>query len=68
MASIRKLESGSYQVRFRDRNGRERSETFAKKAHADRFRHGNEPGSYLIQACVSTPQQPPFHPKTRDDL
>ena len=42
MASIRKLESGSYQVRFRDRNGRERSETFAKKAHADRFRRDVE--------------------------
>ena len=42
MASIRKLESGSYQVRFRDGTGRERSETFAKKAHADRFRRDVE--------------------------
>jgi len=42
VASIRKLESGSYQVRFRDGTGRERSETFAKKAHADRFRRDVE--------------------------
>ena len=42
MASIRKLESGSYQVRFRDGTGRERLETFAKKAHADRFRRDVE--------------------------
>lgn len=42
MASIRKLETGSYQVRFRDGTGRERSKTFAKKAHADRFRRDVE--------------------------
>jgi len=42
LASIRKLETGSYQVRFRDGTGRERSKTFAKKAHADRFRRDVE--------------------------
>ena len=38
MASVRKLVSGHYQVRFRDAGGRERSKTFAKKVHADKYR------------------------------
>ena len=42
MASVRKLGSGNYQVRFRDQTGRERSRTFGRKVHADRFRHDLE--------------------------
>ena len=38
MASVRKLVSGHYQVRFRDAGGRERSKTFTKKVHADKYR------------------------------
>jgi len=37
MASVRKLVSGNYQVRFRDPSGRERSRTFPRKADADLF-------------------------------
>ena len=39
MASIRKRESGNYQVRYRDRAGREHAQGFKKKAHADRFKY-----------------------------
>jgi len=39
MASIRKRKSGNYQVRYRDRAGREHARGFKKKAHADRFKH-----------------------------
>ena len=42
MASIRKRESGNYQVRYRDRAGREHAQGFKKKAHADRFRRDIE--------------------------
>ena len=38
MVSTRKLDSGSYQVRYRDPGGRHRSRSFKKKVNADKYR------------------------------